>query len=230
MPNPLPQDSTQVSIAKRVQNELASRTQNVNKVSRVTDVRKEHSGSYEYHDTAFHCECDDALCKAAISIPTQVYEQEHAHPNRFIVKSGHAHTDIEKVIQKYSSYMLVEKFSKQATDLIRKSEQSRMRREENEVIFRERNEDIKNLVKSAAPNPVGDLTLRFTCECSNEECTDGIDMTIQNYELSRGNKRQFFVKIGHEQRDIERVVNHKDYNVVEKFNEPPSTDGKLNRT
>lgn len=230
MPNSLPQDSTQVSIAKRVQNELAFRKQNEIKVSRVIDAREKSNSTTDHQDMAFHCECDNALCIETILLPTQIYEREHEQSNRFIVKHGHVHTDIETVFLKYPSYIVVKKFVNIADQVVDSQSQSRRRREENEVVFRERNDRIKRLVKDVAPNPVGEITLRFTCECSNEDCTEGIDMTIQNYERSRENNREFFVKIGHEQSDIERVVRHKSYNMVEKYNEPPITDGKLNKT
>lgn len=230
MPSPLPQDATQGSVAKRVKNELASRKQNELKVSRVLDAREKNNSMSDHQDMAFHCECDDELCRETISLPTQIYEREHEQSNRFIVKHGHVHTDIERVFQKYPAYTVVKKFIGSINQVDRSSPQSRRRREENEVVFRERNDSISRLVKDAAPNPVGDLTLRFTCECSDEDCKEGIDMTIQNYERSRENNREFFVKIGHEQTDIERVVRYKSYNVVEKYNEPPTTDGKLNKT
>jgi len=75
-----------------------------------------------------------------------------------------------------------------------------------------------------------DVLLRFTCECSNENCKDTIGLTVSQYESSRHGSRQFIVKQGHAQKDIEKVVEYHGYSIVEKFAEPPPTDGTLNNT
>ncbi len=103
------------------------------------------------------------------------------------------------------------------------------RRAENEVVFRQRNEAIKKLAKDVLITVYkADLPLQFICECSSEDCHEAIEMSAKEYEEARKNNRQFVIKPGHEHLDIEQVVHHDDYTVVEKFEQPPPTDGKLN--
>jgi hypothetical protein len=104
------------------------------------------------------------------------------------------------------------------------------RRAENEVVFKQRNDSVKELAKSVLAAARDDLKLRFTCECANEDCHDWIEMSVSEYELVRGSSREFIIKPGHEQLDIERVVRHNGYNIVEKLEPPPPTGGNLNQT
>lgn len=108
------------------------------------------------------------------------------------------------------------------------------RRAENEVVFRQRNDAMKNLAKEVLSHSKVELSLSFTCECSDEECRETILLTIKEYESLRHTNRDFIIKPGHEQKDIESVVWHDDvpseFSIVKKFIQPPPTDGTLNRT
>lgn len=230
MPIPGPHDALEVSIAKRIMNELDTKNLNQKNIRKVDDVKVRNTNSPDYSDMLFHCECDDANCEEIITLPTLVYERAHINPIRFIVKNSHVKTDIEKVIERYNSYTIVEKLFVDANKKELSDAQSKRRREENEVIFRDSNDAIKDVVKNLLPMTKNDVSLRFTCECSNEDCEQNIEMTISAYEELRKNNREFIVKVGHEQKDIERVVHHAAFNVVEKFNEPPKTDGILKQT
>jgi hypothetical protein len=108
--------------------------------------------------------------------------------------------------------------------------QHEKRRAENEVVFKERNDAVKNLAKVVLAATRDDFKLKFCCECANEDCREMIEMKVGDYERVRGSSREFIIKPGHEQPDIERVVRHHGYNVVEKFEQPPPTNGKLNQT
>jgi hypothetical protein len=56
------------------------------------------------------------------------------------------------------------------------------------------------------------------CECSDTECVSTVEMKPDEYERIRSNSTWFFVKIGHELSEIERVVSQDDgYAVVEKL-------------
>ncbi len=108
---------------------------------------------------------------------------------------------------------------------------SQQRRAENEVIFKERNDAVKRLAKMLIHHgPEEEIKLKFVCECSNENCTETIPLTIAEYEQARRSTRDFILQTGHEQTDIERVVHRNGYTLVEKFTEPPATDGVLNKT
>ncbi len=108
---------------------------------------------------------------------------------------------------------------------------SQRRRAENEVVFKQRNDAIKDVAKDVLENDDKvDLSLQLTCECSNEECRDIVELPLREYEKARRSTRDFIIKPGHEHEDIEQVVYRDGYLIVEKFEEPPATDGKLNKT
>jgi hypothetical protein len=108
---------------------------------------------------------------------------------------------------------------------------SKRRREENEVVFRLRNNGLKSAVDTLLPEEnKDDFNLGFTCECSDENCKETVEISAATYEHIRQNPREFILKTGHQQPDIERVVHNDGYIVVEKFDKPPPTDGRLNHT
>lgn len=111
------------------------------------------------------------------------------------------------------------------------SDPSKHRREANEAVFRARNEGVKAIIDPVLPGAnKSDFKLRFTCECSNEYCHDIVELSADEYEQIRTNPRKFIVRPGHQQADIERLVYSDGYSVVEKVEEPPPTDGRLNHT
>jgi hypothetical protein len=62
--------------------------------------------------------------------------------------------------------------------------------------------------------------VRFRCECARLGCTEIIELTVAEYERVRASPRRFVVAIGHEQPDVETVVERDlDYLVVEKRDE-----------
>jgi hypothetical protein len=109
---------------------------------------------------------------------------------------------------------------------------SQKNRAENELIFKKRNDSIKNRVKELQSSyaETADIPLQFMCECANEDCTEPITMTVAEYEVARLNNREFIIKPGHEQTDIEKVVHHDGFVIVEKFEVPHLSDGTLNKT
>ena len=61
---------------------------------------------------------------------------------------------------------------------------------------------------------------QFICECSNRGCVDRVTLTKAEYEHVRADSDQFFVVPGHENAEIERVVERfPDYSIVAKFGE-----------
>ena len=109
--------------------------------------------------------------------------------------------------------------------------EAQKRRAENEVVFKLRNNAMKNVAKMVVPTERNnDLPLNFVCECSNESCTEKIQLTIDQYDSARVSNRYFIVRPGHEQLDLESVKLHGEFYVVEKYEDPPQTDGVLNNT
>ena len=57
----------------------------------------------------------------------------------------------------------------------------------------------------------------FICECSDPDCTQGIHLTLEQYEDVRSELTHFIVKPGHEDPAVERVAESKrSHDVVDK--------------
>jgi hypothetical protein len=74
----------------------------------------------------------------------------------------------------------------------------------NEVIFREVNERVREVV----PSENGGID--FVCECGYEDCVEQITLTTAEYERVRDDPVQFFVKPGHAIRDVEEIMEEND--------------------
>jgi hypothetical protein len=86
---------------------------------------------------------------------------------------------------------------------------------QNEVLFREVNERLKELGEGFSM--VAEQA-QFVCECGSSSCTEQIRMTLSEYEAVRTDPKRFFVIPGHEILEYEKVVEEREgYNVVEKL-------------
>ena len=82
----------------------------------------------------------------------------------------------------------------------------------NEALFREVNEEVARLEHRLE----GDAPL-FVCECADETCVERLSVPLDAYEELRSHPRRFVLKPGHEQEQVERVVETNDgYILVEK--------------
>ncbi len=87
----------------------------------------------------------------------------------------------------------------------------RQRAAMNQSLFREVNERIDDLSSSAA-------FATFICECLNEDCTGEVSVTAEEYEHIRSDSNLFFVLLGHEEQEVEEVVETTDrYLAVKKL-------------
>ena len=83
----------------------------------------------------------------------------------------------------------------------------------NESLFREVNERIEEagLVER-------DRSTRFLCECADTNCTEMIELPVEEYEAVRAKPDRFLVMPGHEIPDIEQVVEVRpSYLIIEKI-------------
>jgi hypothetical protein len=86
---------------------------------------------------------------------------------------------------------------------------------QNEVIFREVNERLRELGESFSM--VSELA-EFVCECGNGGCTARIQMPLATYEEIRSDPKRFVVVKGHEELDYERIVSQTEtYVIIEKL-------------
>jgi hypothetical protein len=85
---------------------------------------------------------------------------------------------------------------------------------ENEVLYRAVNERIEGL--NEAFGRVTD-SMVVVCECGNGACAEQIELDIPTYERIRSDPTQFVVKPGHEEPDVEAVIERTaTYHVVRK--------------
>jgi hypothetical protein len=85
----------------------------------------------------------------------------------------------------------------------------------NEVSFRSLNETRE---KAATGN--GHHRARFVCECTNEDCSKEIELTLAEYEGVRRDRSRFLVVLGHEDERVEIIVHRNgSYSVVQKTGE-----------
>jgi hypothetical protein len=75
----------------------------------------------------------------------------------------------------------------------------------NEAFLREVNERIHEVGERFQVMPDDEL-LDFRCECGRPECEDSVPMTSREYEHVRADVDRFAVVPGHEDGEIERVV------------------------
>jgi hypothetical protein len=84
----------------------------------------------------------------------------------------------------------------------------------NQSLFREVNERIEDI---SHPHDY----LEFLCECCADDCTESVQLSLEEYETVRRHPTHFVILPGHEAAgDVERVVGENNrYLVVEKTGE-----------
>ena len=96
-------------------------------------------------------------------------------------------------------------------------ELSKRRRVENELVFKQLNQQVKQAAEVMLPNRQRrEFPLKFYCECSNESCTERIMIPLEDYAMLHQNIRNFMVLPGHQQSDIEQVVSDQGKFVIAK--------------
>jgi hypothetical protein len=81
------------------------------------------------------------------------------------------------------------------------------------------NEAYWRQVNELSPPEPGVLNLVF-CECGRLECSERVPVTAAEYEAVRANSTTFLVAPGHEQNDVEHVIDSNErFRVVEKEGE-----------
>lgn len=78
------------------------------------------------------------------------------------------------------------------------------RKAANEAVFREVNERIEDLQREFAL--AEHEPLHIVCECDQLDCVERLSVTLDTYERVRGDSACFVVVPGHEDPDIEAVV------------------------
>jgi len=84
-----------------------------------------------------------------------------------------------------------------------------------EALFRAVNERIAEAAQRFDSDDAA-----FVCECSDEACTERVDVSLVDYERARAHATHFLVRPGHEDTRVERLVEKRGnrFAIVEKFN------------
>jgi hypothetical protein len=72
----------------------------------------EEFGSHPADDglsLAFVCECGNVTCTSQVLVETDDYSRIRAHPAHFLVLAGHEKSDLERVVESNSHYVVVER-------------------------------------------------------------------------------------------------------------------------
>jgi hypothetical protein len=86
----------------------------------------------------------------------------------------------------------------------------------NEAVFRAANRELQQAETEAG----GDGVLEVLCECGQQGCSGMITLTVADYEGVHHQEDRFVVVPGHENPEIENVVERREaYFVVDKFGE-----------
>ena len=87
-----------------------------------------------------------------------------------------------------------------------------VKRARTEALFR----DVNERIAESAQRFEAEAT-QFVCECADPNCTHRLEVTLDEYEHVRADGATFMLAPGHEDDDIERVLEKRGrFNVVEK--------------
>lgn len=85
----------------------------------------------------------------------------------------------------------------------------------NEARFREINAELERGLSSIARDP--DEQAAFACECGRLDCAHMVKLPLEEYQRAHEDDRHFVVRPGHQEGDVEDIVEeHDDYLVVQK--------------
>jgi hypothetical protein len=97
---------------------------------------------------------------------------------------------------------------------------------ENESIFRDANEQLREVFEGA--EKPAEARLPFLCECANTRCTQVLLLSLQEYAEVRQYPARFLTAPDHEEPDTEVVVREeRRYQVVEKRGEAATIAARL---
>jgi hypothetical protein len=90
----------------------------------------------------------------------------------------------------------------------------------NEAVFREVNERINDLAEHFR---LEDQPLDLVCECGDPTCVERITMSHEEYEELRSDPMHFAVYPGHEESDVEDILERRrGYDIVRKHEGEPA--------
>jgi len=70
----------------------------------------------------FNCECGDRACAEQIALTTAEYEAVRAEPSWLAVVPGHEVPDMERIVERHPTYLVVEKQDGDAEEIARETD------------------------------------------------------------------------------------------------------------
>jgi hypothetical protein len=77
-------------------------------------IERGHWPGEEDSPVSFRCECALLGCNDLVELSVREYEHVRSNPRRFIVLPGHERLDVEMVVERRDSYLIVEKLDQAA--------------------------------------------------------------------------------------------------------------------
>jgi hypothetical protein len=91
---------------RRARNEALFREVN----ERVEEVSSRLSFDGDEDSTGFVCECSRESCTELVEITNAEYEAVRSNPRRFLVCPGHEDLTVDRVVETFPTFLVVEKF------------------------------------------------------------------------------------------------------------------------
>ena len=96
----------------------------------------------------------------------------------------------------------------------------------NEVLFRDLNERVEQIVTTLAGEPPD--RLEIFCECGSGHCVAKLTLSLADYEDIRAHPERFIAAPGHDTPEVERVIEKRaGYWILEKHEEEASLAREL---
>lgn len=80
----------------------------------------ESAQRFDAERTQFVCECADPSCTHRLEASLVEYEEIRADPTTFLLAPGHAHEDIERVVEDRGRFHVVEKMHRAVRETVRR--------------------------------------------------------------------------------------------------------------
>ena len=80
----------------------------------------ENAQRFEAGSTEFICECDDPPCTKRVEATLEEYEEVRSDGATFLLAPGHGDRSIERVVDRQSGFMIVEKVNATARAVARR--------------------------------------------------------------------------------------------------------------
>jgi hypothetical protein len=107
---------TPLSERRYAENEVAFREANhkiqdeLDQISAQAQAEGHPFAEHESLQLHFYCECADEKCRERVVLSLRDYREAHANVSRFVLLPGHEVPEVERVVRREPTYMIVEKF------------------------------------------------------------------------------------------------------------------------